>query len=66
MPLWWESLRLASGELRWYVVETKDWFLAREALSALAGTDADPDTATGWRKSELGQHVLRKQRLASK
>lgn len=72
MPLWWEPCRGPDdGKIVWYAVVAKDWFLAREALSALTGTEADPCTATGWRKTELGQlriladlvqHVLRKQR----
>ncbi len=55
MELWWQPLRRSDGRLVWYVVRAKDWFLAREALTALTGTEADPCTATGWRKTELGQ-----------
>lgn len=44
MPLWWVP---AKG--RWFVIETKDWYLAREALSALIGKAVDPETATQYR-----------------
>lgn len=71
MALWWQPIRRPNGRLVWYVVSAKDWFLAREALTALTSTEADPCTATGWRKTEHGQlrvlneivqHVLEKQR----
>ncbi len=55
MELWWQPIRRPNGRLVWYVVSAKDWFLAREALTAVTGTEADPCTATGWRKTELGQ-----------
>ena len=55
MALWWQPIRRPNGRLVWYVVSAKDWFLAREALTALVSTEADPCTATGWRKTELGQ-----------
>lgn len=58
MQLWWQPLRRSDGRLVWLVVCAKDWFLAREALTALTGTEADPCTATGWRESELAPLLI--------